>query len=647
MCGICGALKFDGAGVVHDSVLQAMNQELVHRGPDDDGFFVAGNVGLAMRRLSIIDLATGHQPLANEDNNLHIVFNGEIYNYKELRADLLQRGHQFRTNSDTETIVHLYEEYGDDCVQHLRGMFAFAIWDQKQSRLFVARDRLGIKPLYYRLTGQEFIFASEVKSLLQYPGVRPELNSAILPEYLAFGYLSGTETFFSGIKALPPGHTMEVEASGQSSVREYWDLRSPERVPNRSKADWIRCYRGLLEECVSSHLMSDVPLGMFLSGGLDSSAVAAIAARLRRDPIDTFSVGYTEAAFSELPYARAVARHIGSQHHEVCVSREEFFDLLPKLIWYEDKPITWPSSVSLYCVARLARERVKVVLTGEGSDETLAGYSRYAFTLWNSRLHSLYRCLPAGWRAAMRQFIAGLASDLRRKLEHTCLGRDGDRWESLYLDNFLCAFSQREMVGLLQDWISGENAHGNSLRHWSRASGDLLNRMLYSDIKSYLVELLMKQDRMSMAASVESRVPFLDHVLVELAAAIPAELKTHKLEGKCVLKAAVQDLLPAEIIYRRKMGFPTPWRAWLSGPQFSWVEQLLTASRAVERRLFKPEAVRSLLSEHRLRKRDHTDRLWRLINLELWCQVFLDAEPVGATYSTVERSTLRRGYILD
>src|ERR1700693_2384127 len=315
MCGICGVFNFDRRRQVQRSWLDSMNQQIVHRGPDDDGFFVAGNVGLAMRRLSIIDLETGHQPLSNEDGTICLVYNGEIYNYKDLRDSLLQRGHIFRTNSDSEVIVHLYEEYGRSCVEHLRGMFAFVIWDGRHRRLFAARDRLGIKPFYYRLTDREFIFASEIKSLLEFPAVKRHLNRGALPEYLAFGYLSGQETLFDGIKTLPAGHWLELDESGTASLQEYWDLRF-EVNEERPESFYIKSYRELFEDCVGSHLMSDVPLGVFLSGGVDSSAVSAMGRKLSPKPLQTFSVGYDESSFTELPYARAVAEHIGSQHHE-------------------------------------------------------------------------------------------------------------------------------------------------------------------------------------------------------------------------------------------------------------------------------------------------------------------------------------------
>jgi asparagine synthase (glutamine-hydrolysing) len=633
VCGICGVFHIDPQRRVERAALEAMNQRIVHRGPDDAGFYVCENVGLAMRRLSIIDLRTGHQPVSNEDGTIWLVYNGEIYNHAELRARLEASGHRYRSRSDTETIVHLYEEYGRECVRYLRGMFAFALWDGRRRRLFAARDRIGIKPFYYRYTGETFLFGSEMKALLGYPGLQAELNQAALPEYLAFGYLTGEETLFRGIRKLLPGHTLELDESGQITIEPYWDLPPSAHVESEPESYYIEAYREMLEDAVADHLMSDVPVGVFLSGGVDSSAVAALMTRIRGTPIETFSVGYEEAAYSELPYARTVAEHLGSVHHEVQVSQKQFFDALPKLIWHEDEPLAWPSSVALYFVARLARERVTVVLTGEGSDETLAGYTRYAWTLWNARLDRIYRHIAPGWlRRVVRETLAEsswLGADLRRKLQHTCLGRDGDSWISLYFDNFYSAFSEAEQASLLADKIRGTPGapYRGSLAWWERSSGDFLARLLYTDIKTYLVELCMKQDNMSMAASIESRVPFLDHVLVEFAASIPAKYKIRGLAGKSILKSAVQDLLPASIIHRRKMGFPTPLRGWLVGPRLEDIERLLLGPRSLARGLFKPEGLRRLFAEHRAHVVDHGDRLWRLLNLELWHRVFIDHHP--------------------
>src|SRR5450631_551744 len=539
MCGIAGILEFGRDARASAGALREMCRVITHRGPDDEGFYTDGALGIGMRRLSIVDVAGGHQPISNEDGTLWIVFNGEIYNHLALREQLMARGHCYVTHSDTETVIHLFEEYGADCVQHLRGMFAFAIWNRNTKTLFIARDRLVIKPLYYKRTPERLLFGSEIKVVLAHGGIRPEFNRAALPEYLAFGYLSGEESFYNGIRKLLPGHTMTIGPEGKADIRQYWDLDASTPHESRDQSYYVQSYRELLEGAVNSHLMSDVPLGVFLSGGVDSSAVAALMTKMRPEPVETFSVGYTEQTYSELPYARAVSEHIHSQHHEVMVSESDFFAALPHLIWHEDEPIVWPSSVSLYFVARLARERVTVVLTGEGADETLGGYTRYAFTLRNQAVDRVYRSLtPAALRKAVRGLIAGsplISAKLRRKLTHTCLGVDSASWSSFYFDNFLSAFNDAQQTQLLTDdarqRLTPGSAYQHVLGYWNDSKGELLQRLLYTDIKTYLVELLMKQDNMSMAASIESRVPFLDHKLVEFATRIPREVQLNGLAG--------------------------------------------------------------------------------------------------------------------
>jgi len=639
MCGIAGILELRKEAQVNPSVLRRMCDVMVHRGPDDEGFYVQGRIGLGMRRLSIVDLARGHQPISNEDDSIWIVFNGEIYNHATLREQLVASGHSYRTRSDTETIVHLYEQYGKACVDYLRGMFAFAIWDAKKKLLFIARDRLGIKPLYYMRSGNRFVFASEIKVLLAHPDTRPAIQHAALPEYLAFGYLSGAETLYHGIYKLMPGHWMELSEAGELRIERYWDLPTVVDEPAREEAYYVNSYGELLEGAVRSHLMSDVPLGVFLSGGVDSSAVAALMTDIRREPIETFSVGYAEQNYSELPYARAVAQHIHSLHHEVLVSCRDFFDVLPKLIWHEDEPIVWPSSVSLFFVAQLARERVKVVLTGEGSDETLAGYSRYAWTLKNHAFDRIYRSMvPSFLRTGIRNFISDSSwfhANARRKLSHTFLGLDGKYWASLYFDNFFSAFSEREQAELFTEDLTHQfesgAAYRNVLGYWEYSSGEILQRLLYTDIKTYLLELLMKQDNMSMAASIESRVPFLDHVLVEWTMHVPRSIQIRGLAGKRILKKAMAGRLPDSILYRPKLGFPTPWSGWLAGPQIDVVEGMLLEPRSLERGLFRRASIERLFREHREHYRDHYDRIWRLLNLELWQRVCLEGEsPMNA-----------------
>jgi asparagine synthase (glutamine-hydrolysing) len=634
MCGIAGILEFGRDARANPAALREMCRVIRHRGPDDEGFYTDGAAGIGMRRLSIVDVAGGHQPISNEDGTLWIVFNGEIYNHLALREQLIARGHRYVTHSDTETVLHLFEEYGEDCVQHLRGMFAFAIWNRNTKTLFIARDRLGIKPLYYKLTPERLLFGSEIKVVFAHGGVRPEFNQAALPEFLAFGYLSGEESFYAGIRKLLPGHTMTIGPGGKPEIRQYWDLDTSKAHSSRDESYYVQSYRELLEGAVSSHLMSDVPLGVFLSGGVDSSAVAALMTKIRQEPVETFSVGYTEQTYSELPFARTVSEHIRSKHHEVFVSEQNFFGALPHLIWHEDEPIVWPSSISLYFVARLARERVTVVLTGEGADETLAGYTRYAFTLKNAAMDRAYRSVvPSFLRKGLRNTVATsslLGASLRRKLEHTFLAKDGNSWASFYFDNFFSAFGEAEQGGLLTGEFAREaapsKAYKNVLEYWEHSSGEMLQRLLYTDIKTYLVELLMKQDNMSMAASIESRVPFLDHVLVEFATRIPREVQIQGLAGKRILKKAVEDLLPHDILYRPKLGFPTPWSRWLAGPRLETIRAMLLEQRSLDRGYFRREAIEKLFDEHGANHRDNYDRIWRLLNLELWHRVCLEGE---------------------
>jgi asparagine synthase (glutamine-hydrolysing) len=560
MCGIAGFVDL-ARQPDPDGVLGRMTGAIQHRGPDDFGYHSDESVRLGHRRLSIIDLATGHQPMANEDSTLWIVYNGEIFNHAALRAGLEQAGHRYQTHSDTETILHAYEQHGAGCVDHFRGMFAFALWDRPNRRLFCARDRLGIKPFYYYWDGRLFAFASEIKALLQHPQIAARLEESSLPEYLAFGYTGDEHTLFSRILRLPPGSTLTLEIGADGlqppRIRRYWDVPPPAPQSPRPEREWIAECRHRLEETVRMRLMSDVPLGVFLSGGVDSSAIAALMKRFAPGPVETFSVGYRETPFSELDYARHVARTLGTEHHEVLVGRDEFFAELPRLIWHEDEPITWPSSVPLYFLSRLASQRVKVVLTGEGSDELFAGYERYGFYLRWQPWAARYGRLPAGLRRRIEAFLATsrlLSADLRRKLGHTFLGR-GAALESLYLDNFCAAFNASERPAYEGGAAAG-SPYASFLRHWEQRAGTPLARLLYADQKTYLAELLMKQDQMSMAASLESRVPFLDHPFVEFAAQVPDELKLRGRMQKYILKRAVEDLLPRDIVYRRKMGSP-------------------------------------------------------------------------------------------
>jgi asparagine synthase (glutamine-hydrolysing) len=638
MCGIAGFIS--SRRLSDPAIIHRMTDSIAHRGPDGTGFFQDDHAALGHRRLSIIDVAGGAQPMFNEDGRLQIIYNGEIFNHADLRPALEQAGHRYHSYCDTETVVHAYEQYGDDCVSRFRGMFSFAIWDKQKQVLFCARDRLGIKPFYYWSDGRTLVFASEIKALLRHPAVPCEFEDSGLPEYLAFGYLSGQQTMFRGIRKLMPGHTLRAEIGPdglQTQIKQYWDVPEPGQREEKDDRAWIEECRRRVEETVRMRLMSDVPLGMFLSGGIDSSTIAALMKRMDT-PVKTFSVGYRETAFSELGFARELAGEIGTDHHEVSVGMDDFFNQLPQLIWHEDEPITWPSSVSLYYVSRLAVQEVKVVLTGEGADELFAGYERYRHQAMNQRYAGAYGMIPSPIRRAIRNGIASsslLSADLRRKAGHTFVGRELTL-ESLFLDNFYSAFSADEQRTIRSGGADSEAIYGSYLRYWnSRPNSDAHSRLLYADQKTYLVELLMKQDQMSMACSIESRVPFLDHPLVEFAARVPSNLKIREGKGKYILRKAVEDLLPQETLTRKKMGFPTPIKDWLHDSRSGPLYDKLLEPKGLVANYLDLGAVKALVNRHRSRSIDATDRIWRLLNLQLWGDIFFSGsdswkEPVLA-----------------
>jgi len=627
MCGIAGILKLNPYESVAEERLKRMRDALSHRGPDGAGLWTEGPVGLGHRRLAIVDVGGGHQPMTNEDGAVWITYNGEIYNHAALRPELEARGHRYRTRSDTETILHLYEEEAERCVEKLQGMFAFALWDRKHKKLLLARDRLGIKPLYYAVTDDELLFASEIKAILAAGSIRPAFNEAILPEFLATRFVSGRETFFQGIRKLLPGRTLSWSPDEGFLERRYWQLPLTSTQVGASLEEEATGVREALSNAVQSHLMSDVPLGLFLSGGLDSSGLAALMAPMVKEPIRTFSVGFAEAEANELPYARLMARSIGAEHREVVASPEEFFNALPRLIWHEDEPIAFTSSVPLYFVSRLAREHVKVVLTGEGSDELFLGYPWYRATAWNERLGRIYFPLtPRPLRGAARRITRRLPRPLRRYAERSVLALDpGPR--GLFYENF-AVFPDRLRQGLLADGalLNGRDPYAEGVRCYEEKSGGILDRMSHADLQTYLVELLMKQDQMSMAASIESRVPFLDHEFAEHVVRLPSRFKVRGLETKAVLREALKHLVQPEILKRPKMGFPVPVGRWLRGPFWSVVEEFVLGPRACERGFFKPAMLRRLAEEHRSGIREHGDRLWLLINFEMWQRIFLEGE---------------------
>jgi asparagine synthase (glutamine-hydrolysing) len=628
MCGLVGVLNLKAGPPVDVARLTAMRDSIRHRGPDGEGLLVAGPIGLGHRRLAIVDIAGGHQPMSNREGTVWIVFNGEIYNHAELRPGLEARGHKYKTRSDTETILHLYEEEGERCVERLTGMFAFAIWDERQGLLLLARDRLGIKPLYYATTDRELLFASEIKAILE-AGLTPELNEKALPEYLATRFVSGAETLFLGVKQLEPGRTLTWTRDGGFNERRYWSIPDAAENNGESFEQQAADLRSRLAQAVKSHLMSDVPLGLFLSGGLDSSGLLGLMSPLVKSPVRTFAVGFAEREADELAFARLAAKQAGAIHQDMVVSPEDFFNELPNLVRHEDEPLAFPSSVPLYFLSRLARDSVKVVLTGEGADELFLGYNRYRVTEWNDRLGSVYGSLvPERLRENARRLIPKLPRTARRYAERSFLGLPpGPR--SLFCENFaVFGESQRERL-VNPDLLRGaRDPHGETMRHYKEAKGSTLDRMSRSDLQSYLVRLLMKQDRMSMAASIESRVPFLDHELVEHVAALPAALKLRGLTTKAILREAFKGLVPKEILSRPKMGFPVPLGRWLRGPFWPVVREFVLSPRAVGRGLFQPKEVARLAEEHRTGAADHSERLWLLLNLEIWHRVFIEREGV-------------------
>jgi asparagine synthase (glutamine-hydrolysing) len=615
-----------------------MRDILTHRGPDEAGLHCDAHAALGHRRLSIVDLSTGQQPLSNEDGSVWVIFNGEIYNHAETRRELEAHGHTYRTKSDTETIVHAYEQWGDECVHRFRGMFAFAIWDAPKRRLLLVRDRLGIKPLYWSRVGDTLLFASEIKALLASGLVEPRTNTAVLPEVLSTRYVSGAETMFQGVHKLLPGHQMVFE-DRETRIRQYWDVPAgrrgrPGAAVSGTSRDLIAEFRSLLEESVRLRLMSDVPLGMFLSGGIDSSAIAALMTRMIDRPVKTFSVAFNERAFNELEYAREVATAIHADAHEVVIDERDFFGALPRLIWHEDEPIAHPSSVPLYFVSALAREHVTVVLTGEGSDELLAGYGKYPRITWNWRAGTIYeRMLPSRLRQVIADRLLPRFPDaVRRYAGRSFLAME--RTPALMcFDNF-AAIRLREQERLLgraaRKGATSLQAYGSSVAHFERPNGNstFLDRLLYADMKTYLVELLMKQDQMSMASSIESRVPFLDHKLVEFAVSLPDELKLSGWTTKRILRESMKGVLPESILKRPKMGFPVPFGQWTRGDWNGVARDVLLDRRTTDRGIVDPTAVDALLSDHAAGQTDGSDRIWSLLNLELWHRTFIDKQGV-------------------
>ena len=609
MCGICGIVSTRLSYLPDRTLIDRMRDTMVHRGPDGAGTHVGPGVGLGHRRLSIVDVAHGQQPMYSDDGRYVIIYNGEVYNHPTLKPELEATGVHYRTRSDTETVLHLFERHGDEAVREMRGMFAIAIWDKATRRLFLARDRYGVKPLYYaHQPDGSLIFGSEIKSLLPALAARPALNYSALPDFLANHAPSGVETLFSGIKRVPPGHTL-VWQEGRISIKRYWDLEYGEA--GTAPAAGSAAERGLVDEfiqrfteAVRIRLMSDVPLGMFLSGGIDSAAITATMATLVKDPIRTFSVAFEEREANEFAYARMVAEAYRTEHREVLVTPRQFFAELPRLIWHEDEPIAHPSSIALYFVSQLASKHVKVVLTGEGSDEMLAGYNRYRVTVYNARLRATYeKFVPSFARRGTARALASLPlkSRIRQIASRTFLTR-GSHIDDLYFDNFAVfprALQYRLLTEDAKARVAGIDPYDAYHAALKRVNGKpLLSQILYADVSTYLHELLMKQDQMSMAASIESRVPFLDHPLTEWVAKLPQRMKLRGTTTKWILREAMKNKLPAPILSRKKMGFPVPVGAWLRTHWKPLIDEYVTSDRAHSRGIFESNTVKGLVAEH-------------------------------------------------
>ncbi|HYG61529.1 MAG TPA: asparagine synthase (glutamine-hydrolyzing) [Thermoanaerobaculia bacterium] len=648
MCGICGEWNLHGAD---RQALERMNDALIHRGPDDQGEVVLGETGLAMRRLSIIDIARGHQPIANEDSTVWVVFNGEIYNHRELRRDLTARGHCFRTDSDTEVLVHLYEERGERAVDELRGMFAFALWDTRRRRLLLARDRFGQKPLFYQFDGRRLLFASEIKAILRATGQTPEVDLRSLDEYLTLRFIPSPRTLFTGIRKLAPAHLLILDAEGvhereagdvreggpqpapKIQVRRYWRLSY---LPKRraSEDEIVDEARHRIREAVESHLISDVPVGAFLSGGMDSSLVVAMMSELLGEPVRTFAIGVEDQGFNELPFARVVAGHCRTDHHEEVVS-PDMVRLLPRMVYHLDEPSD-PIAACMYHSAALAARHVKVVLTGDGGDEIFAGYDRYFGFRWTG----LYGALPA----PVRRYLLGPAlyampdkagyKNLTQKARwvHELSFHEGGRRYAQATAFF--RFGQEGKGGIYTPEVVAELAGLDPMESVIRGfddaeASDDLDRMLSADIATRMPEhSLVLTDRMTMAQSLEGRSPLLDHRLAEFVATLPANMKLRGRTLKYLMRRVAASYLPETILKRPKQGFMFPLAAWIKGPLLPVLRRLIAEGAVIEAGIFRREALERLLAEHLANRADHHVRLWLVLNVEVWYRLFVRGEPL-------------------
>jgi asparagine synthase (glutamine-hydrolysing) len=600
-----------------------------HRGPDDEGVYCGRQITLGHRRLSIIDLSTGHQPLSNEDGSVWITFNGEIYNYRELRPYLLERGHKFRTESDTEVIVHLYEELGPRCVEKLRGMFAFAIWDEKERSLLLARDRVGIKPLYYYTNGDFLAFGSEIKSILALPEVKREVLPQTIDRFLTFYYVPGEETLLRNVFKVAPGHYL-VAKNGRIETHKYWDLDFSKTGDEVSEAETEKRLVDLLAKSVELHMISDVPVGVLLSGGVDSTAMLSLASERTRQPLSSYTVGFDgQGVVDERPFARLAARTFGTDHHEITISPREFVDFMPKYVWHMEEPVCEPPAIALFYVSKLASQYVKVLISGEGGDEAFAGYSTYRNFSWFERLKPLLRAINPSWMPALSSAASVLQSDNAAKY----LPLLNLPFEDYYYSRTsgpLQYFNQ-EFSNLYSDAFARQVAKGQSLEpihryHRAAQSYALVDRMLYVDSKSWLPDdLLVKADKMTMANSVELRVPLLDHLVLEFAAALPVSQKVRGSTTKYIAKKALSSRVPRPILERRKAGFPVPYESWLSNGLKPWVCDVLFEGKTLSRGYFNRSAVEDLVTRNEISGK-YAKEIFSLLTLELWHRELLEGE---------------------
>jgi asparagine synthase (glutamine-hydrolysing) len=631
MCGICGKLTFNQESRGNPVETQQMLDSIRHRGPDDEGVHCSRQIALGHRRLSIIDLSTGHQPLSNEDGTVWIVFNGEIYNYRELRPFLLEHGHKFRTQSDTEVIVHLYEELGPRCVEKLRGMFAFAIWDERDRSLLLARDRIGIKPLYYHLNDEFLAFGSEIKGILALPEVKREISPQIIDRFLTFFYLPGKETPFQNVYKLPPGHYL-VAKNGSTRVQSYWDLDFA-KTGQEDPAELEKRLNELLAESVRLHMIRDVPVGFLLSGGVDSTAMLSFATETASQPLSSYTVGFkAPGVIDERPFARLAAERFGSEHHEITISPHDFFDFMPKYVWHMEEPVCEPPAIALYYVSKLARNYVKVLISGEGGDEAFAGYSNYRNFSWFETAKPLLRALNKPWLPALSGVNALIGSNKVDKYLPLLNSDFEDYYYSRTSNPF--RYFNREYRSLYSSDFASQIEKSRSLEpvrqlHAGAKDYALVDRMLYIDSKSWLPDdLLIKADKMTMANSVELRVPLLDHVVLEFAASLPVRQKVNGRTSKYIAKKLLASRIPKEILRRRKAGFPVPYESWLANGMKSWVRDVLFDHRTVDRGYFNFPVIQNLVEQNE-RSAKYSKEIFSLITLELWHRAFADSWRIG------------------